>query len=296
MVNEIIKTLIDNKFNLHKKPTFIDATIGLGGHSKCIQKQFSNFDIIGYDRDFEAINIVKSKFKNIKLINKTYDQIDVKADCILFDLGVSSMQIDNYGRGFSYMHSGPLDMRMDKTQALSAKTIVNTYSKSKLAYIIKNYGDELFANLIAKNIVEYRNKKSIETTGQLDEIIVNSLPAKIKIKRKSGFSKKTFQGIRIEVNNELNILSKAINNSINMLNKNGILIVLSYQSLEDKIVKKIFNEYGTQKFLKNVPISINNPILKVLKKKKPTELEIQNNSRAKSAIMRVAIKKSNKTI
>lgn len=208
--------------------------------------------LIGIDRDEEALNAAKEKlkdFQNIKYVHGNHDEIKnilsdmeiEKVDGILLDLGVSSYQLDNRERGFSYMsEESILDMRMDKTASLSAKTVVNKYKEEELERIIRDYGEERFAKRIARNICEARKQKEINTTGELVEIIKKSIPEKFS---KDGHpAKRTFQAIRIEVNNEIEPLYQTIKNSIEVLNKNGRLCVITFHSLEDRAVKKAFND------------------------------------------------------
>lgn len=224
---------------------------GGAGHSFEIAKKLEKTGLlIGIDRDEEALTAAKDKLKkfgNIKYVHGNHDEIQEilselnieKVDGILLDLGVSSYQLDEKNRGFSYMSKESLlDMRMDKTQKLTAKEVVNQYSEEKLSQILFEYGEEKFAKKIAKNICENRKTKEIETTGELVEIIKKSIPAKFA---KEGHpAKKTFQAIRIEVNNEIEPLYETIMNSIQVLNKHGRLCVITFHSLEDRAVKNAF--------------------------------------------------------
>lgn len=208
--------------------------------------------LIGVDKDEEALKAAKSKlenFKNVKYVHGNHDNIqeilfDIginKVDGILLDLGISSYQIDNRERGFSYMSDNSmLDMRMDASSSFSAKDVVNTYKEEELARIIYEYGEENFAKRIAKNICEYRKEKEIETTGELVRIIKKSIPARFSSDGHP--AKKTFQAIRIEVNNEIEPLYETIMNSIKHLKSNGRLCVITFHSLEDRAVKKAFND------------------------------------------------------
>ena len=225
---------------------------GGAGHSEEIIKRLSeNGLLIGIDRDEEALRAAKKrleKYKNVKYIHGNHDEIYTilssinieKVDGILLDLGVSSYQLDEVNRGFSYIGNSKLDMRMDKTQKLTAEDVVNEYSEERLADIIYKYGEERFSKLIAKNICKQRINKKIETTEQLVEIIKNSIP---KSKQNDGHpAKRTFQAIRIEVNNELEPLYNTVLNSIKLLKEKGRLAVITFHSLEDRIVKEAFIE------------------------------------------------------
>ena len=235
------------------KPFLIDATLGLAGHAKVMLERFPNLHLIGVDRDQSAIKLAQANLAQyadrITIVNTTFDQIDLalsaaaitKVDGILFDLGVSSMQLDQVERGFSYSKSAPLDMRMDQNSSLTAAVVLNTYSHGALAKIIQNYGEEKFASKIAENIIKARTAGELNTTKDLAEIVKDSIPAPA---RRSGGNpaKRTFQAIRIEVNQELAILERAIPAALTALAVGGRLVVMSYQSLEDRIVKNFFTQ------------------------------------------------------
>ena len=225
----------------------VDGTLAGAGHSKEIVKKLSKEGLlIGIDRDEDALKAAKEKlkeFQNVKFIKDNHDNIkqileDIgieKIDGILLDLGVSSYQLDERNRGFSYMGENELDMRMDKSQELTAKLIVNTYTEEELANIIYEYGEERFSKQIARNICEYRKNKEIETTKQLVEIIEKSIP---KSKQNDGHpAKRTFQAIRIEVNDEIKPLYKTVKDCIDVLNQKGRLCIITFHSLEDRAVK-----------------------------------------------------------
>ena len=231
---------------------YVDGTLGGAGHSKEILRNLSEKGLlIGIDRDEEALNAAKenlNEYKNVKYIHGNHDNIKeilqeldiAKVDGILLDLGVSSYQLDEKNRGFSYLGENELDMRMDKSQALTAKTIVNTYKEQELASIIYNYGEERYSRSIAKNICNYRKQKTIETTKELVEIIEKSIP---KSKQNDGHpAKRTFQAIRIEVNNEIKPLEKTIEDCIDVLKPKGRLCVITFHSLEDRAVKNAYNK------------------------------------------------------
>ena len=233
--------------NIKPEGIYVDGTLGGAGHSSEIIKKLStNGKLIGIDKDSEALKVAKEKLKNytnVTYIHGNHDNIQnileklsiPKVDGILLDLGVSSYQLDERSRGFSYMGDATLDMRMDTSSGITAKEIINTYTQEKLAEILWEYGEEKFSKQIAKNICKARNIKPIETTKQLVEIIENSIP---KAKQKEGHpAKRTFQAIRIEVNNEIEPLYQTIINSVHCLNQNGRLVVITFHSLEDRAVK-----------------------------------------------------------
>lgn len=273
---------------------------GGAGHSVEIAKKLSRKGmLIGIDRDEEALSAAKEKlqdFSNVIYIHDNHDNIKEilkklnieKVDGILLDLGVSSYQLDEKNRGFSYLGENELDMRMDKTQKLTAKEVVNTYSEEKLANIIYEYGEERFSRKIAKNICEYRKQKEIETTKQLVEIIEKSIP-----KSKDGHpAKRTFQAIRIEVNNEIKPLFNTIKDSIDCLKDKGRLCVITFHSLEDRAVKNAYIEAkGKCICPKDLPYCVcGAKSLGEIITKKPiiaTKEEIEENSRSKSAKVRI---------
>ncbi len=273
---------------------------GGAGHSIEIAKKLSQKGmLIGIDRDEEALSAAKKKlqdFSNVIYIHDNHDNIKEilkklnieKVDGILLDLGVSSYQLDEKNRGFSYLGENELDMRMDKTQKLTAKEVVNTYSEEKLANIIYEYGEERFSRKIAKNICEYRKQKEIETTKQLVEIIEKSIP-----KSKDGHpAKRTFQAIRIEVNNEIKPLFNTIKDSIDCLKDKGRLCVITFHSLEDRAVKNAYIEAkGKCICPKDLPYCVcGAKSLGEIITKKPiiaTKEEIEENSRSKSAKVRI---------
>lgn len=236
-----------NGLNIKSDGIYVDGTLGGAGHSKEILKRLSEEGLlIGIDRDEDAIKAAKQnleKFQNVKFVRDNHDNIKQilenigieKVDGILLDLGVSSYQLDERNRGFSYLGENKLDMRMDKDQELSAKEVVNTYTEEKLANIIYEYGEERFSRQIAKNICEYRKSEEIQSTKQLVEIIEKSIP---KSKQNDGHpAKRTFQAIRIEVNNEIKPLYNTIKDCIDCLKPQGRLCVITFHSLEDRAVK-----------------------------------------------------------
>lgn len=298
LLNECIENL-----NIKPDGIYVDGTMGGAGHSLEIVKKLSEKGmLIGIDRDEEALAVAKERlkeFNNVKYVHDNHDNIDeiiknlnIKGvDGILLDLGVSSYQIDEKTRGFTYMDDGPLDMRMDKSQKLTAEYIVNNYKEQDLARIIFEYGEEKFSRKIARNICEYRKNKKIETTGELVKIIEKSIPGKFREKN-SHPAKRTFQAIRIEVNNEIEPLYNTIKNSITALNSKGRLCVITFHSLEDRMVKKAYvDAEGKCTCPKDLPYCVcgNVSFGKIITKKPilPTEKEMQENSRSRSAKLRV---------
>ncbi len=295
LLEECIKGL-----KIKKDGTYVDGTLGGAGHSLEIAKRIGNDGkLIGIDRDIEAISKAKDTlkdFNNIIYVQDNHDniknildtlQID-SVDGILLDLGVSSYQIDEETRGFSYMSDSPLDMRMDKTQELTAKVVVNTYSEEKLADIIYKYGEEKFSRKISKKICEYRKTKEIETTKELVEIIEKCVP-----KQQHGHpAKRTFQAIRIEVNNEIEPLYNTVINAIDCLKTGGRLCIITFHSLEDRAVKQAYTDsLGKCTCPPDLPYCIcgNNAKGKIITKKPifPTEEEMEKNTRSKSAKLRI---------
>ena len=247
----LLKECIEG-LNINPNGIYVDGTMGGAGHSKEIVKKLSATGLlIGIDRDTDALNVAKerlSEFKNVQYVHGNHDDIKSileelkidKVDGILLDLGVSSYQIDSEERGFSYMLNSELDMRMDRSQELTAKEIVNTYKEETLSNIIYEYGEEKFSKQIAKKIVEERNKQPIETTNQLVEIIRKAIP--YYDKNAGHPAKRTFQAIRIEVNNEIEPLYNTTKNAIECLKSGGRLCIITFHSLEDRAVKKAFND------------------------------------------------------
>ena len=241
-----------NGLNIKPNGIYVDGTLGGAGHSKEILKQLSSKGLlVGIDRDEEALKAAKEnlkEFENVKYIHGNHDEIteileslDIKeVDGILLDLGVSSYQLDERERGFSYLGENRLDMRMDKSQELTAEKVVNEYPEDKLLRIIYEYGEERFAKNIVRNIVKQRKIKPIETTNELVKIIEESIP---KAKQNNGHpAKRTFQAIRIEVNDEIRPLYNTVINSINCLKENGRLCIITFHSLEDRAVKEAFKD------------------------------------------------------
>ena len=295
----LLNEAIDN-LNLKEDGIYVDATLGFGGHSGLILKRVKRGFLFAFDQDEMAIEyskkklseigdnfeIIKSNFVNLKEeLNKR--NID-KIDGIVFDLGVSSPQLDIPERGFSYHNDAPLDMRMDRDKDFSAYDVVNSYSYNDLVRILRDYGEEKYASNIANNIVKYRNEKSIDTTLELVEIIKKSMP--YKAMKDSHPARKTFQAIRIEVNDELNVLKKALEEALDMLNVGGRISVITFHSLEDRIVKEIFNKYSkVDSNLSKLPFIPKGylPKYKLIANITPSKEEIEENNRARSSRLRV---------
>lgn len=297
LLNECIEGL-----NIKPNGIYVDGTIGGAGHSKEIVKKLSADGLlIGIDRDTTALEVAAQRleqYKNVKLVHGNHDnikeilkQLEIqKVDGILLDLGVSSYQIDTAKRGFSYMLESNLDMRMDTTQQKNAKEVVNTYPEEKLAKILYEYGEEKFSRQIAKSICEYRKHKLITTTKELVEIITNAMPY---INKKAGHpAKRTFQAIRIEVNNEIEPLYQTVEEAIDCLKPNGRLCIITFHSLEDRAVKNAYTKaLGNCTCPKELPYCVcgANPKGKLVNKK-PIIASIQEqeeNTRSKSAKLRI---------
>ena len=292
-----------NGLNIKDGLIYVDCTLGYAGHSGKILEKNKKGWLYAFDQDEEAIlfsnkklssigsnfEIIHSNFVNLKSeLNKRGIN---KVDGILFDLGVSSPQLDNKERGFSYHKDALLDMRMDKDNPLSAYEVVNNYKESDLITIFYRYGEEKYSKSIARKIVEYRKNKKIETTLELVEIIKSGVPEKYK--RETHPAKRCFQAIRIEVNKELEVFESALKDAIDLLNKNGRICVITFHSLEDKICKEIFKKNSEVnkvfKGLPDVPYEYM-PKLKLVGKYTPTNEELDDNNRSRSATLRIAEK------
>ena len=299
----LLQETIDG-LNIRPDGVYVDGTLGGGGHSYEIASRLSDRgQLIGIDQDEAAITaagerlkefgdrviIVRSNYRNTKSILQSL-QIE-KIDGMMLDLGVSSYQLDTEERGFSYRYDAPLDMRMDKRQTLTARDIVNGYSEMELFRVIRDYGEDEFAKNIAKHIVAARQQSPIETTGQLNEIIKAAIPAKMRAEGGHP-SKRTYQAIRIECNKELEVLRDSLEELIGLLNPGGRLCIITFHSLEDRIVKSAFKKAENPCTCPpSFPVCVcgkvsqgkvitNKPIL-------PGEEELERNSRAKSAKLRI---------
>ena len=285
-------------------PVLVDATLGLGGHSFELLSKFPNLTLIGIDRDKDAIAKASarlSQFGNrVHIVHSVFNRFDevVKSfgfeqiDAALFDLGVSSMQLDVAERGFSYSQDAPLDMRMDQSEGITAAEIVNSWSHSELTKIFRVYGEERFASRIADFIVRERESAPINSTSQLADLIKRAIPAAA---RRTGGNpaKRTFQALRIAVNNELEVIESAIPQALNLLKIGGRLVVLSFQSLEDRIVKEAFTQVTQSTSPRDLPIELPGHQAKfklIAKGERATAEEIASNSRAQSVIIRAVEK------
>ena len=288
-----------NNLNLKENSIIVDCTLGYGGHSSEILKRISKGYLYAFDQDEEAITYAKERLnaiaQNYEIIHTNFvnlkeemEKRNVNPDGILFDLGVSSPQLDEAERGFSYHKDARLDMRMNQEQELSAYEVVNNYSYENLKEILLKYGEEKYAGSIAKGIINKRKSKSIETTLELAEIVKESVPEKYR--NKSHPARKTFQAIRIEVNDELNVFEKALKESLELIKPGGRICVITFHSLEDKICKKIFNESSSlPPELKKLPIVPKEyePKYKLIASISPTDTEINQNKRSRSSHLRV---------
>ena len=298
LLNECLENLA-----IKEEGIYVDCTLGGAGHSLHILERLSKKGmLIGIDQDTDALKAAKERLKgydNVRYVHNNFYNIDSileeleveKVDGILMDLGVSSYQLDEGERGFSYMKDAPLDMRMNRDNDFSAYDVVNKYSVDELFRIIKEYGEEKFAKRIANFIVERRKTKNIETTLELVEIIKDAIPAKA---RREGPhpAKRTFQAIRIEVNGELRILNKAIEDGVKRLNKGGRMAIITFHSLEDRLVKLKFRELANPCTCpKDFPVCVcgKKAMVKLVSRKAidPTSEEIEENPRSRSAKLRV---------
>lgn len=299
LLNECIEYL-----NIKPDGIYVDGTLGKGGHSYHICEKLSKSGrLIGIDQDTDALEAAKVTLtpfsdkvtlvhSNFSEIEKVLQELNLQSvDGILFDLGVSSYQLDNEERGFSYMHDGKLDMRMDRTACLTASDVVNTYTENELSKVIFDYGEERWAKRIAKFIVEYRQQKDIETTLELSGIIKAAVP-KSALKEAQHPAKRTFQAIRIEVNAELAILKQSIEDCLSCLSPGGRIAVITFHSLEDRIVKKTFKELELSCTCPpTFPICVckkeSMGVVVTRKPVNPTNEDVELNHRARSAKLRV---------
>jgi 16S rRNA (cytosine1402-N4)-methyltransferase len=301
----VLKEEAVEQLNIKPDGIYVDMTLGGGGHSSLILSKLTTGHLYSFDQDDYAIGrarevldkvgknytIVKSNFKFIKseLLKLGVEHIDG----VLYDLGVSSFQFDDASRGFSYRLDAPLDMRMNQDQELSAKTIVNEYPVSKLIEIFYKYGEEKFSKPIALKIEKARSIKPIETTFELVDIIKSALPAKV-LRQKGHPAKQVFQALRVAVNDELQVFEYSLNDALSMLNKGGRAVVITFQSLEDKIAKHIFREISTLDIPAGLPMATSNmkaPFTLITRQAMlPSDEEIERNNRSHSAKMRVVEK------
>lgn len=284
-----------------ENPVVIDATLGLGGHTEALLARFKNLTVIGIDRDEIALGRATERLTpyadRLKTAHCVFDEISAVAKSFdfshingaLFDLGVSSIQLDESERGFSYSQDAPLDMRMDRSQGITASEIVNTYEPGKLVHILRAYGEEKFATRIVENIVKARAKAPLNSTTELATLVKESIPAAT---RRTGGNpaKRTFQALRIEANDELGAISRALPDALDLLMVGGRLVVMSFQSLEDRIVKEIFAEASTSKSPRNLPIELPEYAAKFSlvsrSSQTPSEEELASNPRSASVRLR----------
>ncbi len=299
LLNECIDAL-----NINENGIYMDATLGMGGHTKEIAKKLKKGKLIAIDRDISAINNSKERLEEfgdkIIFVNSNFSEIDwilneleiLAVDGILADLGVSSPQLDEAQRGFSYSQDAPLDMRMDKRSSLTAAQIVNYESFENLIKILRNYGEERFAPQIARGIIKARENEEIKTTYELSDIIRNSMPQKA-LREKQHPAKRTFQAIRIAVNDELGSIERFMESAPLKLNKGGRLAVISFHSLEDRIIKNKIQELENPCICpREAPVCTcgRRPILKRVNRKPilPSKDELESNPRSRSAKLRIA--------
>lgn len=282
-------------------PVVVDATLGLGGHTEALLKKFPSLIVIGLDRDKDAIALANMRLAafgdRFKSVHAVYDQIQecveefgyTKVDGILFDLGVSSMQLDEVERGFSYSNDAPLDMRMDRSQGRTAGDIVNSAEREELIMILRKYGEEKFAPRIVDAIIRRRAISYMNSTAELAALVKESIPAAT---RRTGGNpaKRTFQALRIAVNDELAVLTRAIPASLDTLVVGGRLVVMSFQSLEDRIVKEFFVAASESKTPREIPVEIPELAAKftlvVRGKETPSQVELEENPRSQSVRLR----------
>ena len=301
----VLKEEAVDALNIKDDGIYVDATLGGGGHSSLILSKLKKGHLYSFDQDDYAISrakekldtvgnnytIIKSNFVNLK---ERLNELGVyHIDGILYDLGVSSFQFDMEERGFSYRLDGPLDMRMNQNQELSAKTIVNEWPVSKLIEIFYRYGEEKFAKQIAFQIDKVRHEKEISTTFELVDIIKSALPQKV-LKQKGHPAKQVFQALRVAINDELTVFEKSLLDALDMLNSDGRAVVITFQSLEDRICKSIFKEKSTLDIPEGLPVIIKEEAPFELISRKPilpSEEELNNNNRSHSAKMRILRKR-----
>ena len=284
-----------------QSPVIVDGTLGLGGHTEALLQRFENLTVIGIDRDEIALERASKRLApfadRFKTSHCIFDQITSVVEGFgysqingaLFDLGVSSIQLDESERGFSYSQDAPLDMRMDRSRGITASEIVNTYEPGKLVQILRTYGEEKFATRIVENIVKARAKAPLNSTTELATLVKESIPAAT---RRTGGNpaKRTFQALRIEANDELGAITRALPDALDLLMVGGRLVVMSFQSLEDRIVKEIFTEASTSKSPRNLPVELPEYAAKFSlvfrSSETPTADELESNPRSASVRLR----------
>jgi 16S rRNA (cytosine1402-N4)-methyltransferase len=293
--------LLAPSIDSHNKPVVVDATLGLGGHTEALLQRFEKLTVIGIDRDLQAIAKAEARLsifgERFKSAHSVFDGISEivneygfsEINGVLFDLGVSSMQLDQQSRGFSYSHDAPLDMRMDQSTGITAADIVNTFAPGEIVRILRVYGEEKFATRIVENIIKARATAPLNSTVALATLVKESIPAAT---RRTGGNpaKRTFQALRIAVNDELGAIERAIPQALERIVVGGRVVVMSFQSLEDRIVKEIFAEASTSKSPRELPIELPEYAAKFKlvfnSSEKPSAVEIEENSRAASVRLR----------
>lgn len=283
MVKELVELLSPKRGEV-----WVDATVGAGGHSLEVLKLIGEDGfLIGIDRDADALEVARRRLeglKNVRLVQANFSEIDEvvrkvgvqEVDGVIFDLGVSSLQIDSADRGFSFYLDGPLDMRMDRGSGLTAYDVVNSMSEEELKRIIAEYGEERYAALIARRIVLYRRRKEIRTTAELVDVIRSALPMRIQRKMGKHPARRVFQALRIYVNDEMGCLDRGIAGAVGLLSVGGRMGVITFHSLEDRLVKRKFREFAAQ----GVVELLNRRVVK------PSDEEVRSNRRARSAKLR----------
>lgn len=284
-----------------ENPVVVDATLGLGGHTEALLQRFENLTVIGIDRDEIALDRARQRLApfgdRLKTAHAVFDEISAvvhgfgytKINGALFDLGVSSIQLDESDRGFSYSQDAPLDMRMDRSRGITAAEILNTYEPGKLVKILRTYGEEKFATRIVENIVKARAIAPLNSTTALATLVKESIPAAT---RRTGGNpaKRTFQALRIEANDELGAITRALPDALELLMIKGRLVVMSFQSLEDRIVKEVFAEASTSKGPRNFPVELPEYAAKfalvVRSSETPSNEELESNPRSASVRLR----------
>ena len=293
--------LLAPSIEMHSQPVVVDATLGLGGHTEALLSRFPQLTVIGIDRDTRALEKAKKRLAvfgdRVKTSHAIFDEMSkvvaahgfTQVSGVLFDLGVSSMQLDEQDRGFSYSHDAPLDMRMDVTQGITAFEIVNHYEPRALVKILRTFGEEKFATRIVENIVKARSQAPLNSTMELATLVKESIPAAT---RRTGGNpaKRTFQALRIAVNDELGAITRALPQALDLVDVGGRVVVMSFQSLEDKIVKEIFVEASTSKSPRNLPMDLPEYAAKfslvIRASEKASEREQDENPRSTSVRLR----------
>ena len=298
---ELLTPSIESAIAQRGLAVIVDATLGLGGHSRALLEKFSKLRIIGFDRDTKALEEAKRNLcpyaERLTAVHAVYDEIDSvldglgidSVDGFLFDLGVSSMQLDEGERGFAYSYPAPLDMRMDQSAGMTARDVLMNYPKEELIRVLREFGEEKFAPRIADRIIASRDNGGLINTQQLAELVKDAIPAPAR--RIGGNpAKRTFQALRIEVNQELEVLNRAIPSALDHTHVGGRVVVMAYQSLEDKIVKRFFTEVCASKTPRNLPVELPDSAAKftyvINGSEKASAEEIELNSRAQSVRIR----------